>query len=92
MSHLFSEVSFAIGTSESWSVDSGATNHIYNSLQGFWETRRLSGGEIIVNLGSDAKAEASSVEVINLCFSNNKLVLSDTLCHDPEPGPCLIRR
>ena len=46
---LVSEVSFATGTSESWCVDSGATNHICNSLQGFRETRRLSDGEIIVN-------------------------------------------
>ena len=29
---LVSEVSFATGTSESWCVDSGATNHICNSL------------------------------------------------------------
>lgn len=55
---LVSEVNFANGTLESRCVDSGATNHIYNSLQGFRETRRLSDGEIIVNLGSDAKAEA----------------------------------
>ena len=36
---LVSEVSFAIGTSESWCVDSATTNHICNSLQGFRETR-----------------------------------------------------
>lgn len=76
---LVSEVSFATGTSESWCVDFGATNHICNSLQGFRETRRLSNGEIIVNLGSEAKVDAVSVRVITLCFSDNKLILSDTL-------------
>ena len=76
---LVSEVSFATGTSESWCVDFGATNHICNLLQGFRETRRLSDGEIIVDLGSEAKADAISVGVITLCFSNNKLILSDTL-------------
>lgn len=74
---LVSEVSFATGTSESWCVHSGATNHICNSLQR--ETRRLSDCEIIVNLGSDAKAEAVSVGVITLCFQKNKLILSDNL-------------
>ena len=29
------EVSFIAGTSNSWCVDSGATNHICNMLQGF---------------------------------------------------------
>ena len=76
---LVSEVSFATSTSESWCVDSDATNHIRSSLQGFQETRRLSDGEIIINLGSDAKAEAVLVGVITLCFSDNKLILSDTL-------------
>ena len=65
---LVSEVSFATGTLESWCVDSGATNHICNSLQQFRETRRLSDGEIIVNLGSEAKADAVSVELLLYVF------------------------
>ena len=76
---LVSEVSFATSTSESWCINSSATNYICNSLRGFRETRMLSGREIIVNLGSDAKAEAVLVGVVTLCFSGNKLVLSDTL-------------
>ena len=47
---LVYEVSFATSTSESWCVDSGATNHICNLLQGFRKTTRHSGGDIIVNL------------------------------------------
>ena len=76
---LVSKVSYATSTSESWCVNSGATNHICNSLQGFRETRRLSGREIIVNLGSDAKLKAVSIGVVALLFSDIKLVLSDTL-------------
>ena len=76
---VVSEVSFVTSNSKSWCVDSGATNHICNSLQRFRETRRLSGGEVIFNLGSDAKAKAVSVGVVTLCFSDIKLVLSDTL-------------
>eukprot|EP00268_Persea_americana_P067140 TRINITY_DN92055_c0_g1_i1.p1 TRINITY_DN92055_c0_g1~~TRINITY_DN92055_c0_g1_i1.p1 ORF type:complete len:107 (-),score=4.74 TRINITY_DN92055_c0_g1_i1:29-349(-) len=52
---LVSEVSFTTNTSESRCVDSGTNNHICNSLQGFWKTWRLSGGDIIINLGSKAK-------------------------------------
>jgi len=79
LSHLFFKLVFATSTSKSWCVDSGATNYICNSLQGFWETTRLSGRKIIVNLGSDTKAEVVSVGVVTLCFSKIKLVLSDTL-------------
>ena len=76
---LVSKVSFTTSTSEFWCVDSGATNHICNLLQKFRKTRRHSGGKIIVNVGSNAKAEAMSVGVVTICFSNNKLILSDTL-------------
>ncbi|WP_438817113.1 hypothetical protein, partial [Streptomyces clavifer] len=48
-------------------------------MQELQVNRRLSGGEIIVNLGSDAKAEAVPVGVVTLLFSNIRLVLSDTL-------------
>ena len=71
---LVSEVSFATGTSESWYVDSGATNHICNLFQGFRETRKLSDGEIIVNLGSDVKADAVSVGVVVRVFIDCNLM------------------
>ena len=48
---LVSKVSYATCTSEYRCDDSCATNHIYNSLLGFQETRKLSGEEIIVNMG-----------------------------------------
>ncbi|KAJ8649148.1 hypothetical protein MRB53_002171 [Persea americana] len=60
---LVSEVSFATGTSESWCVDFGATNHTCNTLQELQVTRRISGGEIITNLGLEAKANAVTVGV-----------------------------
>ena len=43
---LVSEVSFATGTSKSWCIDFGATNHICNTLQELQVTRGISGGEI----------------------------------------------
>ena len=76
---LVSEVSFATSTSESWCVDSSATNHICNTLQELQLARRISGGEIIANLGLEAKADAVIVGVVTSLFSNIKLILSDTL-------------
>ena len=64
MSHLFLKLVLQTGTSESWYVNSGATNHICNTLQELQVNRRLSGREIIVNLGLEAKAEAVSVGVV----------------------------
>ena len=66
---LVSEFSFITSTLGSWCVDSGAINHICNSLQGFRKTRRPSGGEINVNLRLDAKVEAVLVGVVLLHFS-----------------------
>ena len=76
---LVSKVTYATSTLESCCVDSGATNHICNSLQGFRETKRISGGEIIINLGLDAKAKTVSVGVVTLLFLDIKMVLSDIL-------------
>ncbi|KAJ8621978.1 hypothetical protein MRB53_030507 [Persea americana] len=60
---LVSEVSFETSTSESWCVNSGATNHICNTLQELQVTRRISGDEIIANLGLEAKADTVTVGV-----------------------------
>ena len=38
-------------TTSTWCVDTGATDHVCNSLQGFQETRRLADGEICLLLG-----------------------------------------
>jgi len=54
------EVSFIADTSNTWCIDSGATNHISNSLQGFQTTRQLSDGEVKLSLGSDASVGSSS--------------------------------
>ena len=48
-------------------------------LQELQVTRRISGGEIIANLGLEVKADAVIVGVVTLLFSNTKLILSDTL-------------
>ena len=42
------EICLVQNPTDSWCVDSGCTNHIYNSLQGFQETRKLNEGEMFL--------------------------------------------
>ena len=73
--------SFSVVLSTStWCVDTGATDHVCNSLQGFQETRRLSDGEIMVFMGNAAKVAAVAVRDVVLSFDNNrKLILRNCL-------------
>ena len=67
-------------TTGTWCVDTGATNHVCNSLQGFKKTRRLAEGEIYLWLGDTSKMVAVAVGVMSLLFSGGKiLVLEDCL-------------
>ena len=62
---LVTESFSVVLTTSTWCVDTGATDHVCNSLQGFQETRRLSDGEIMVVMGNAAKVAAVAVgEVI----------------------------
>ena len=77
---LVIEVSFIVGTSNSWCVDSDATNYICNMLQGFRKIRKLSDSEFTLHLNSKAKIVAVSVGGGELFFFLNKiLVLNDYL-------------
>ena len=42
------EIYLAVLSTGTWCVDTGAINHIFNSLQGFYQTRQLSDGEIYI--------------------------------------------
>ena len=67
-------------TTGTWCVDTGATNHVCNSLQGFQETRRLADGEICLWLGDTSKVAAKAVGEVSLHFGGHKiLVLRDCL-------------
>ena len=78
-SHVI-EVCFLMDTSNMWCIDSGATNHICNTLQGFRQTRKCSDGEIKLTLGSSATVSAVAVGVVVLVFPSNKtLLLTDVL-------------
>ena len=63
-----------------WCVDTGATNHVCNSLQGFQETRRLADEEIYLWLGNTSRVAAKTVGEVSLYFGGNKvLILKDCL-------------
>ena len=60
-------------------VDLGYTNHIYNSLQGFYETRKLNEGEMFLTLANGSRIPVVAVGVFNLCFSSRVLILKGCL-------------
>ena len=67
-------------TTATWCVDTGVTNHVCNSLQGFQKTRRLAEGKIYLLMGDTSRMAAVAVGVVALHFGEGKkLVLSDCL-------------
>ena len=67
-------------TTGTWCVDTEATNHVCNSLQGFQETRRLAKREIYLLMGDTSRVAAVAMGVVTLHFGEDKkLVLSDCL-------------
>jgi transposase InsO family protein len=64
-------------------VDSGSTNHVCNSLQGFQETRRLNEGEMYLTLGDGTRVPVHSIGIMKLYFNSKVLILTDCL-HVPN--------
>ena len=63
-----------------WRIDSGATYHIFNSLQGFKVTKSLKEGEMQLKIASSASISVIGLGNLSLTFSNNSiLVLHDCL-------------
>ena len=58
---------------------SGCTNHIYNSLRGFQETRKLNEGDLFLTLADGRRILVITVGVFNLCFDSRILILEDCL-------------
>ena len=73
------EICLVQNPTDSWCVDSGCTNHICNSLQGFQETRKLKEGELFLTLANGSRIPIVSVGVFNLCFESKVLILEDCL-------------
>ena len=73
------EICLVQNPTDSWCVDSGCTNHICNSLQGFQETRKLKEGELFLTLANGSRILVVSVGVFNLCFESKVLILEECL-------------
>ena len=70
----------AVLSTGTWYVDTGATNHVCNSLQGFQETRQLSDGEVYLHMGNATKVAVVAVGDYYLNFGRDKyLLLKDCL-------------
>ena len=67
-------------TTNTWCVDTGATNHVCNSLQGFHKIRRPVKGEIYLLMVDTSRVAAVAVGVVTLHFEGgNFFVLDDCL-------------
>ena len=67
-------------STSTWCIDTGVTDHVCNSLQGFQETQRLTEGEITVYMDNATKVAAVAVGNVYLSFSRNRnLVLRNCL-------------
>ena len=71
-------------TIATWCVDTGATNHVCNSLQGFQETRRLAKGEIDLLMGDTSRVTVVAVGVVTLYFGGDKVLVLDDCLYAPE--------
>ena len=75
---LFIEACMTIVTIDTWIIDSGATYHVCNSMQGIRVTKRFRVKEATLRLRDGSRVEASAMRDITLNFNNSKyLVLKD---------------
>ncbi|RVW99042.1 Retrovirus-related Pol polyprotein from transposon TNT 1-94 [Vitis vinifera] len=81
---LVVETCLAVLTTHQWCVDSGATNHVCNSLQGFQETRQLSKGEVNIFLGDGTEVAVLAVGNIALNFKNNRTLFLKNVLYVPS--------
>ena len=87
---LVVEVSFTADTSNTWCIDSAATHHICNSLQGFQVSRQLEDREISLSLGLEAKVSAVAMGVVRLVFQNNNILILNNALYMPNIRQNLI--
>ena len=66
------ETCFLADSTDSWIIDSGATNYVCYSLQGFQERRRLNKNEINLRLGNGTLVSASAVGDIRVYFDSRR--------------------
>ena len=64
----------------SWWIDTGASIHIKNSLQGYPTSKRLSKGKWPITLGNGTKVEIEAIDTLHLILDIGFIMdLVDTL-------------
>ena len=53
----------------------GATDHVYNSLQGFKENKQLSDGKIYLYMGNATKVVAVAMGDLHLTFGRDRILI-----------------
>ena len=61
-------------TPRTWWVDTGATDHVCNSLQGFQKTRQLMDKEVCLLVGDATKVALVVVGKITLHFGGDRVI------------------
>ena len=64
----------AISTS-TWCVDTGATDHVCISMQGFQQSKMLREGEIYVFMGDATEVAVVAVGDVTLSFDNYRILI-----------------
>ena len=71
-------------------MDTGATNHVYNYLQGFQKIRQLAKGEIDLLMGDTSHVAAVVVGVITLHFEGGNFLVLDDCLYVPDVRRSLV--
>ncbi|KAL8120252.1 hypothetical protein AgCh_017415 [Apium graveolens] len=81
---LVTETFIAAISTSTWCVDTGATDHVCNSMQGFRLSRMLRDGEIYVFMGDATKVAVVAVGVIHLSFSSDRILVLNNCLYVPS--------
>ena len=73
------EICLVQNPTDSWCVNLGCTNHIFNSLHRFQETKKLNERELFLTLADGSKIPVVAFGVFNLYFDSRVLILEDYL-------------
>uniref|UniRef100_A0A2N9G485 CCHC-type domain-containing protein n=1 Tax=Fagus sylvatica TaxID=28930 RepID=A0A2N9G485_FAGSY len=74
----------------SWWIDTGASIHVTNSLQGFKSKRRPNDGEVAVYMGNGEKALVEFIGVVNLPLASGGALVLDDVVYVPSLRRSLI--
>ncbi|KAG6492736.1 hypothetical protein ZIOFF_047701 [Zingiber officinale] len=80
---LVVETCLAVLSTGTWYVDTGATDHVCNSLQGFQETRRLYEGEITAYMGNTTRVAVVIMGDVYLSFDKKKTLILKNYLYVP---------